>query len=159
VQKITVGSTKPISQAGTASETIRAAEFLDVGLETGRTPETQIDRAIRGGLSFHSLQSVLDRVGMSLTEIAEPLMIQPRTLSRRKKEGRLTPEESDRLFRLVRIFAHAESVFGAADRARRWLRETNRALGGRVPLELIETDIGTTMVDDVLGRIEHGVFA
>ncbi len=39
-----------------------------------------------------------------------------------------------------------------------WLKSPNRALGGAVPLELLDTDAGTVMVDDVLTRLVPIVF-
>lgn len=50
-------------------------------------------------------------------------------------------------------------VFENPDRARRWLREPQRALGNRVPLELLGTEAGAREVEDLLGRIEYSVFS
>ncbi|MGH9845548.1 MAG: antitoxin Xre/MbcA/ParS toxin-binding domain-containing protein [Blastocatellia bacterium] len=40
-----------------------------------------------------------------------------------------------------------------------WLQEPNRALGLQTPLSLLDTDEGARRVEDVLIRIEHGVFS
>ena len=45
---------------------------------------------------------------------------------------------------------------GDEDAATRWLKRPNRALGGRVPLELIDTEPGARAVENVLGRIAYG---
>ena len=66
-------------------------------------------------------------------------------------------DESDHLLRLTRIIARAVDVHGDRDKASRWLRQPNGALGGAVPLELLDTDAGGQQVEQVLGRIEHGV--
>jgi putative toxin-antitoxin system antitoxin component (TIGR02293 family) len=50
-------------------------------------------------------------------------------------------------------------VLGSTDKAARWLHTENRALGGQTPLALLDTDLGTRQVEEVLGRIEHGVFS
>ncbi len=83
----------------------------------------------------------------------------PRTMARRKGERRLSAMESDRLYRLARVAAHAEEVFGGPEKAGTWLLRPNRALGKAVPFELLDTDEGTRQVEAVLGRIEHGVFS
>ncbi len=62
------------------------------------------------------------------------------------------------MFRLARVFAHAVEVFEAGERAQDWLASENRALGGQRPLALLDTDAGAREVDDVLGRIEQGIF-
>ena len=83
----------------------------------------------------------------------------PRTLRRRKKPNRLEPGESDRLVRTARIIARAIDVFGSREKAASWLDRPNRALGGEKPLSLLDTEIGAGQIEDVLGRMEHGVFS
>jgi len=112
---------------------------------------------IRQGLPYASLEATADRLSLEREEISTILLLPPRTLSRRKRSHQLRPDESDRLFRLARIVAQAMDVLGNRDKASRWLRRPNRALGDAVPLHLLDTDAGTRRVEQVLGRIEHGV--
>lgn len=114
---------------------------------------------IRRGLPYASLEAAADRLSLGREEISSILLLPPRTLSRRKKSRRLEPDESDRLFRLARIVARAVEVLGDRGRAASWLRRPNRALGGALPLHLLDTDAGTQRVEEVLGRIEHGVIS
>ncbi len=114
--------------------------------------------AVRRGLPWAAFEALLAALAISQAELAATLHIRSRTLSRRKDAGRLEAMESDRLFRLARVFAHALEVFEVSERARDWLETENRALGGQRPLELLDTDAGAREVDDVLGRIEHGIF-
>jgi putative toxin-antitoxin system antitoxin component (TIGR02293 family) len=51
----------------------------------------------------------------------------------------------------------AEKALGDAEKAGRWLRKPNRALGGTRPLDLLASDVGARMVERALTRIEHGV--
>jgi putative toxin-antitoxin system antitoxin component (TIGR02293 family) len=92
-------------------------------------------------------------------EVSSALHLPPRTLARRKQEQRLSPDESDRLFRLVRLASQAVQVLGSEERASLWLRRANRALGGHPPIELLDTDVGARQVEEILGRIEHGVYS
>jgi putative toxin-antitoxin system antitoxin component (TIGR02293 family) len=66
-------------------------------------------------------------------------------------------DESERLFRLGPIATLARDVPGSAEKATRWLHTPNRALGHRVPLRQLDTDLGARQVEDVLLRIAHGV--
>ena len=70
---------------------------------------------------------------------------------------RLDAHESDRLYRVARVAAHAFDVFGTEDNAATWLRRPNRALGGEAPIHLLDTDVGARQVEDTLGRLEHGI--
>ena len=58
-----------------------------------------------------------------------------------------------------RIMIRAVEVLGSREEASRWLHAPNPALGGQTPLELLDTDLGSRQVEDVLGRIEHGVYS
>jgi putative toxin-antitoxin system antitoxin component (TIGR02293 family) len=117
------------------------------------------ERAIREGLPFDSLEAVMSRFKLERQEVAALLHLSPRTLMRRKVERRLSPEESDRLVRVVRVIALASEVLDGEEHAMAWLRASNRALGGRNPLALIDIDLGVHQVEQVLGRIEHGVYS
>jgi putative toxin-antitoxin system antitoxin component (TIGR02293 family) len=86
--------------------------------------------------------------------------VSERTIVRkRQKQQRLDPVVSDRLSRVARIAAQAEDVFEQRATAEAWLKRPNRALGGAIPLDLLDTDVGTLQVSDLLGRIEYGVFS
>ena len=118
----------------------------------------EMAQMVRRGLPWAAFEALVAALAISQAELAATLHIRARTLSRRKDAGRLEAMESDRLFRLARVFAHAVEVFEARQRARDWLETENRALGGQRPLELLDTDAGAREVDEVLGRIEHGIF-
>ena len=71
----------------------------------------------------------------------------------------LSLTESDRLCRTRRLFEHTRIVFDDAADARAWLSTPNPALSGEPPLALLDTDAGVRLVDDVLTRLEFGVYA
>ncbi|MEM9593115.1 MAG: antitoxin Xre/MbcA/ParS toxin-binding domain-containing protein [Acidobacteriota bacterium] len=114
--------------------------------------------AVRSGLPYSAFENVTSALSMSQKDLARALSIQPRTLSRRRTEGRFQATESDRLYRVARVLAHARAVLGTMPLAAQWMTRPNRALGGEEPIYLLDTDIGVQEVDDALGRIEHGIF-
>ena len=65
--------------------------------------------------------------------------------------------ESDRLYRLARVLAHANRVFEEPAESVSWIQTANAALSDHQPLALLDTDIGVQNVEQVLGRIEHGI--
>ena len=116
--------------------------------------------AIKRGLPFKSLRAVGGTLHLeSEREVAAVAGIAPRTLARRKASETLSPDESDRLYRVARVTSRAADVLGSTDKAQRWLKKENQALGGDVPLQLLDTDVGARQVEAVLGRIEHGIFS
>jgi putative toxin-antitoxin system antitoxin component (TIGR02293 family) len=127
----------------------------------GRTVRSELDLAdaIHEGLAIGALEHVLEAEDLEPVE-AYALIGSRRTLLRKKQEGRdLSPGESDRLARVVRVIARTEEALGDRERAHRWLRSENRALGGRRPIDLLDSDTGARMVERVLGRLEHGVYS
>ena len=82
-----------------------------------------------------------------------------RTLARRKAGEPLTVEETDKALRLERIAVQAERVFGDAEKAHRWLRKAKRELKGETPLAYLASEAGARTVEEMLFRIEYGIFA
>jgi putative toxin-antitoxin system antitoxin component (TIGR02293 family) len=116
----------------------------------------QLRETVKAGLPYASLEALIGKFGLAREEAAAALHLPQRTIARRKKEQKLQADESDRLLRLARVSAQAAATLGSDEKAVQWLRRPNRALGNRAPLNLIDTDIGTRQVEEVLGRIEHG---
>ncbi len=118
----------------------------------------EMRRAVKRGLPFKSLEALAHTLHIEdEQEVAAVAGIAPRTLARRKASRTLSPEESDRLYRVARVAARASDVLGSTEKAERWLKKPNQALGGEAPLHMLDTDIGARQVEAVLGRIEHGV--
>src|SRR5258708_26945628 len=88
-----------------------------------------VNQRIRAGLPYASLEKVQQALSLTREETAFALSIPLRTLARRKREGRLSSEESDRLFRIARVFAHALQIFGNPEWAAEWFRAAHLALG------------------------------
>lgn len=116
-------------------------------------------KMIRHGISWQQMESWLANADIPRKTLAESLAIPIRTLSRRQKGGVLSPEESNKFLRFMKAVSRGEEVFGNTSRAIEWLLKSNRSMNGDTPISLLDTDIGTELVFDTLGRIEHGVFS
>lgn len=112
--------------------------------------------AIRQGFPPAVVERMMQVSGLTLRELAAALDLSPRSLQRRRRSGRLAPYESDRLYRLARIVALADEFLGDHERAIRWLKRPNRALGGITPVAAIDTEPGARQVENILGRIAFG---
>ena len=101
----------------------------------------------------------LTQYGYSDSEIWA-LVIPKRTLARRQaRREPLTAEETDRALRLARIAKLAERVFGNSEKANRWLRKPKQALNGAMPVEFLASEASARVVEGMLYRIQHGMFA
>jgi putative toxin-antitoxin system antitoxin component (TIGR02293 family) len=120
---------------------------------------TDLIRQIQKGLRFTELETLQHSLDMPFEQLAAKLSISRSTLHRRKHAGRLSPDESDKLLRFARLLDHATDVFADIEKARVWLKHPQHGLGGAVPLDYAETEIGAREVDNLLGRIDYGVYS
>jgi putative toxin-antitoxin system antitoxin component (TIGR02293 family) len=136
------------------------ATNLNIGEYIGITPKSEFDLAeiVESGLPTGNL-ALLKEQGLTFSEISETV-ISPRTLKHRRARGeRLSHEETDRLVRVARIVALAESVFGNHEKALLWLRTADDRMGGRSPLSMLQTDAGGRLVESTLWQIDEGVYS
>jgi putative toxin-antitoxin system antitoxin component (TIGR02293 family) len=147
---------------GQAAEKARLANSQLPGRTLGLKAENsgELIRQVGRGFSFHLLPAFESRSGISLAEIASIMGIPPRTLARRKSSGRLTSDESEKLLRLSSVFEQAVELFeGDEGNARRWLTTAKKALENQTPLAYSRTELGAREVENLIGRLEHGVFS
>lgn len=131
-----------------------------LGLEPAELDTIRLVERVEQGFRFQELEHLRENAGLSKSEVADLVQIKPRTLDRRKREGRLEPEESDRLLRAAKVFGDAIALFeGDVRSAKVWLSSPQIALGDAIPLKMARTDVGAREVEDLIGRLEHGVFS
>ena len=119
----------------------------------------ELIRRIQKGLPFSDLKVLQDSIDMPFEQLAAKLAISRSTLQRRKAAGRLSPTESDKVIRFSRLLRQATDLFGDAEKARAWLKHPQYGLGGAVPLDYAETEIGAREVENLLGRMKYGVYS
>ena len=118
----------------------------------------QIGR-IHAGLSFRAVQNLQKALDVPMDKLASVLGMSRATLHRRKIQGKIDKDESEKLVRYQRLLKKAEDVFGGGDSAREWLTNPQTGLGNAVPLDFAKTEIGAREVENLLGRIEYGVYS
>jgi len=115
---------------------------------------------IERGFPYSALQHLQRNTGIAPEALSRWIRMAPRTLARRRSQGRFTPEESDRLLRAARVFACVLEMFrGDRAEARGWLFDKPRAFGGATPIEISRTELGASEVEHLIGRIRHGVYS
>jgi len=129
------------------------------GAELLGLPQTGLELAavLEDGVDFGKLQILSEALAVTPYELAASIHLSSSTLLRRKREGRLQADESDRLVRLGQIVAKAIQLFeGDREAAKIWLNRPARALGGRTPLKHTQTYSGAQEVED-LGQVRRRV--
>lgn len=122
-------------------------------------PTDDLIDAVQHGLSFRALETFSSETGFAPANIASMIQIPERTFARRKSSGRLSPDESERLLRISTIFEKAVALFeGDVGEALEWLTKPKKALGDKVPLSYSRSELGAREVENLIGRLENGVF-
>ncbi len=135
--------------------------YRRIETKLGITPlrsDQDLARVVEKRLPVTSVDS-LSSHGMSDEEIYS-LILPRRTLVHRKtRHEPLTHDESDRAVRIARITALAEEVFGDDAKASRWLRKAKVRFEGRAPLELLRTEAGARLIEEMLLQLDYGFAA
>lgn len=114
--------------------------------------------SVEAGVPVETMSSFVSASGVALKDIYE-IVIPARTLKhRRSRHESLSADESDKLARLVRIYDHALRAFDSQEKALYWLNEPKRRFEGRTPLQMLRTELGGRLVEEMLGQIEYGMF-
>jgi putative toxin-antitoxin system antitoxin component (TIGR02293 family) len=128
-----------------------------LGVERLRSDQDLV-RLVEERLPINAVDGLRDS-GLTDDELYT-LVVPRRTLThRRARLQALSRDESDRAVRLARLAALAEQVFGDPERSWRWLRAAKRQFQGRTPLQLMATEAGARLVEELLYRIGEGMAA
>jgi len=121
--------------------------------------QTPLVQRLRDGFPMAEFHLLQDLLRISEEELGRFLGISPATLHRRKKTGHLETSESERVVRFARLFGLAMEVFDSKDATREWLKAENPGTAGESPLSYADTEFGAREVENLMGRIDHGVFS
>jgi putative toxin-antitoxin system antitoxin component (TIGR02293 family) len=116
---------------------------------------------ILDGYGASAVGEAAESYGVSVAEMAKRIGVSRSTLHRKlAAKGRLTEHESDALARYSALLVHATQVFDEDVRAARsWLMTPQIGLGGAVPIDFAKTTVGYQEVENLLVRIDYGVYA
>ena len=111
------------------------------------------------GFEADVLEKFLRAAPDASQNLNDVLKISPRTLTRRRSEGRFSSAESDRFYRLVNLYAQAADVLGSVEAADEWMTSPALALEDASPLAYSRNAAGAKRVERLLLRLEHGVYS
>jgi putative toxin-antitoxin system antitoxin component (TIGR02293 family) len=121
--------------------------------------EADFVKVVERGVPIGALAALARQEALSPEDV-DRLIIPRRTLAHRKaKDQPLNRVESERAVRVASVTALAEETFANRDKARTWLRRPTTALGGRRPIDLLDSEPGGRVVEQLLYRIGYGIAA
>ena len=131
-----------------------------IGAWLGEPVNTEFDltKAVRKGLPLAVSNSLLKN-GLTSEEFHK-IVIPARTFKHRKARTEpLSLEESDKALRAARVLALAEKTFGDRKKALSWMRQPKKRFEGETPMQMLQTEVGARLVEEMLTQIDEGMFA
>ena len=122
-------------------------------------PQDELIAAISAGLPANLARELAKCLAITINDMAGLLRMNPRTFQRRLGDGSLDLNESERLWQISRLFFRAEEVLESRAGAIHWFKNPIAALGWATPLAYARTAVGLRELENILGRIEHGVYS
>lgn len=133
-------------------------DYVAYWLGTRVESDNKTVRLVEGGLPSNVINHLLQR-GLTRDEVFD-IILPLRTWKHRKARRQpLSPEESERVLRTARILARAQTVMGDEAAAMEWLRAPKRRFDGRSPLQMLATEPGGRLVEQMLIQIDEGMIA
>lgn len=111
------------------------------------------------GITKASLMEFIHFLNFTPDQFARLLPITLRTIQRYSSKQTFSPTLSEHIIQLVFLVGKGIEVFGSLEKFMSWFNAPSQALGGNVPIDLVNLKTGAQMVMDELGRIEYGVYA
>ncbi len=136
--------------------------WLGMGSGTPKTVVTEFDIIKLGntGITKNAINTLASFIGISRKYISENIFnVSVKTLERKDNKEKLDKKTSSHAVEIARVLQHGYGVFRDEEKMKRWLNKENKALNNLKPVELFDTLSGLSMVNDVLGRIEEGVYS
>jgi len=131
-----------------------------IKFRTGAEKTFLIHAAVERGIGISVADALKGDLNINDKQMAEALGTSESTLLRlRKAHKDLDEIASDRLVRYARIVEIAAEVFDDIRKAQSWLKRPQVGLAGKIPLDLMKSEVGAREVENLLMRIEHGVLA
>jgi putative toxin-antitoxin system antitoxin component (TIGR02293 family) len=112
------------------------------------------------GIAKSSIDALASYLGVSRKSMAEDILdLSVKTLERKASSDKLDRRTSSHALEIAKVMQHGYEVFEDEEKLKRWISKENRALNGMKPVSLFATLTGLSMVNDILGRIEEGVYS
>ena len=121
--------------------------------------DLKVIRHAREGIKVGYLLQLSDLMGLTQVEICKILHISLRTLQRYELDFTLDSDASSKVIQLAMLQRRGIEVFGDTGGFNQWLKAPMSSLEGKAPLDYLDTPFGFQLINQILGRIEHGVFA
>ncbi len=111
---------------------------------------------IRIGVNKKDWKQLIVKIGATEKEFEHVL---PTSISSMQKKSIYDSETSERIYELARLYSLGHEVFDTKEDFKNWLMTPSKALGGKIPFELLDSSLGFKIVEDEIIRIQYNVYS
>lgn len=111
---------------------------------------------IREGVKKADWKQLIQFTGSTEKEFEHIL---PASISSMQKKTVYGKETSERIYELARLFGMGYEVFDSKEDFKKWLMTPSKALGNKIPFELLDSSFGFEMVENEIDRIQYNVYS
>lgn len=129
-------------------------------LERSKVSDFDLINLSNTGVQKLFLDVLATDLGITRKFLAENILsVSVKTIERKGLHDTLDKQLSSHALEIAKVLQHAFEVFEDEEKVKRWIAKPNRALNSKKPIELLDTLTGINLVNDILGRIEEGVYS
>lgn len=111
---------------------------------------------IREGVKKADWKQLIQFTGSTEKEFEHIL---PASISSMQKKAVYGKETSERIYELARLFGLGYEVFDSKEDFKKWLMTPSKALGNKIPFELLDSSFGFEMVENEIVRIQYNIYS
>lgn len=114
---------------------------------------------VREGISKKDLESLKSKANLDYDKLSTLLSTTRATLINKKGTDNFSAALSERIVSIADLYSYGFEVFEDKAKFNQWVFSPNKALGGKLPFELLDNQFGREEVKNVIGRIDYGVYS
>jgi putative toxin-antitoxin system antitoxin component (TIGR02293 family) len=124
-----------------------------------RTNTVHLQTIAEQALNKKTVNRLIKNSKLPTKYILRYLGISTQSLSVKTDSSKLSVPVSDRVLDLAQLYVHGIDAFDSVEKFNLWLETSLPILEGRKPIDLIQSSRGVKVIDEILLRIEYGMFA
>ena len=107
-----------------------------------------------------TLPVVAKQLGLTTSLILNAIDLNKAQYDAMSNNDLLSIRHSEHLLKMMELVSRGRDLWGTKQEGfKGWMKDGIRALGGKRPMDFIDTFVGIDMAIAIIGRIEHGVYS
>ena len=111
------------------------------------------------GISKDALESLKEKAGLDYDQLSQLLNVARTSLISKKGKDKFDANVSGKILALAEIYSFGYEVFEDRNRFNEWIFNSNKALGGDAPFDILHNSFGKEEVKNLIGRIDYGIYS